>query len=262
MCSFQSTRPVRGATLPLSRLLHGDPISIHAPRAGRDSRSARTRWQKVDFNPRAPCGARPRPFRPSFLRWFHFNPRAPCGARPAGAQRKTAKRCISIHAPRAGRDDVPQRGDPGYRHFNPRAPCGARRLFLAVRLMGGEFQSTRPVRGATPALSRTTVDKLISIHAPRAGRDSVMRSSPIFLIISIHAPRAGRDGGAVFFTPGVQISIHAPRAGRDSRPLTVPWSAWNFNPRAPCGARRMYSAPISLCTYFNPRAPCGARHCF
>ena len=34
--TFQSTRPVRGATRPLDDLLNGDTISIHAPRAGRD----------------------------------------------------------------------------------------------------------------------------------------------------------------------------------------------------------------------------------
>ena len=33
---FQSTRPVRGATNPRMGRLHDQPISIHAPRAGRD----------------------------------------------------------------------------------------------------------------------------------------------------------------------------------------------------------------------------------
>ena len=56
---------------------------------------------------------------------------------------------ISIHAPRAGRD-------------------------LVYGLLANgftEFQSTRPVRGATDQVHRGELAGSISIHAPRAGRD-------------------------------------------------------------------------------------------
>ena len=43
---FQSTRPVRGATKIIRRVLHEDAVSIHAPRAGRDMRIIRD-LQKV-----------------------------------------------------------------------------------------------------------------------------------------------------------------------------------------------------------------------
>ena len=33
----------------------------------------------------------------------------------------------------------------------------------------------------------------------------------------------------------------------------------DFNPRAPCGARRAWSTPSRTISHFNPRAPCGAR---
>ena len=57
---------------------------------------------------------------------------------------------ISIHAPRAGRDNI---------HL--------------VDLWAQEiFQSTRPVRGATADIPVDILPRLISIHAPRAGRDS------------------------------------------------------------------------------------------
>ena len=78
---FQSTRPVRGATSkkPITELRC--QISIHAPRAGRDcSDVARCSCQR-DFNPRAPCGAR----------------------QSVSSVAKPPPR-ISIHAPRAGRD--------------------------------------------------------------------------------------------------------------------------------------------------------------
>ena len=79
---------------------------------------------------------------------------------------------ISIHAPRAGRD-------------------------LVYGLLANgftEFQSTRPVRGATDQVHRGELAGSISIHAPRAGRDIArVRVIDARLIISIHAPRAGRD---------------------------------------------------------------------
>ena len=56
---FQSTRPVRGATLRADNVADGEDISIHAPRAGRDLRNKKRPRRGRYFNPRAPCGARP-----------------------------------------------------------------------------------------------------------------------------------------------------------------------------------------------------------
>ena len=80
---------------------------------------------------------------------------------------------------------------------------------------------------------------VISIHAPRAGRDAPTSAAlRAMSAISIHAPRAGRDGGGATINGLVRafqstrpargattresvlgfilgISIHAPRAGRD-----------------------------------------------
>ena len=61
--------------------------------------------------------------------------------------------------------------------------------------------------------------QIISIHAPRAGRDVVIAVHQIRNVhISIHAPRAGRDPAAKSNVAVQVISIHAPRAGRDSDP--------------------------------------------
>ena len=58
--SFQSTRPVWGATIAgWFFLLNPEPISIHAPRVGRDYRRRLSAALRIYFNPRAPCGARP-----------------------------------------------------------------------------------------------------------------------------------------------------------------------------------------------------------
>ena len=55
------------------------------------------------------------------------------------------------------------------------------------------------------------------------------------------------------------ISIHAPHAGRDQLRVSCDHMEFNFNPRAPCGARRNGPALWFHRRDFNPRAPCGAR---
>ena len=124
-------------------------ISTHAPLAGRDFWGRLHRGCLTNFNPRAPCGARPAPhFGGVFSKKFqpprplrgatnlacglcgknkNFNPRAPCGARPT----PTRSQCC-----RNG-------------NFNPRAPCGARQNGLQIYQSWGRFQPTRPLRGAT-----------------------------------------------------------------------------------------------------------------
>ena len=105
-----------------------------------------------------------------------------------------------------------------YIHFNPRAPCGARLLVTQFTHMADEFQSTRPVRGATITSASRSGRRRISIHAPRAGRDGHLRELAAGEFdISIHAPRAGRDKGLRGLGEPAHISIHAPRAGRDTR---------------------------------------------
>ena len=168
---FQSTRPMRGATGNSEPVGPETVISIHAPHAGRDPPAVSARSRTMDFNPRAPCGARPA-MTTRRLRSPDFNPRAPCGARPQptvrtfsesefqstrpmrGATRFTciigSGPRISIHAPHAGRDWVQDQNGNLPDNFNPRAPCGARH----------------------ETETNTKEQKAISIHAPHAGRDA------------------------------------------------------------------------------------------
>ena len=80
-------------------------ISIHAPRVGCDTTCLRVKMQQArfqsthpvwgatrcivmhnliidDFNPRTPCGVRPKRQQRKVLYWDYFNPRTPCGVRP------------------------------------------------------------------------------------------------------------------------------------------------------------------------------------
>ena len=57
---FQSTSPVRGTTDTAEVHMAGVKISIHVPRAG-DDRAIRARLVRLaHFNPRPPCGGRPK----------------------------------------------------------------------------------------------------------------------------------------------------------------------------------------------------------
>ena len=80
---------------------------------------------------------------------------------------------ISIHAPRAGRDPSDHgRHEP--RHISIHAPRAGRDQEGKQAYGSNEqFQSTRPVRGATGAVGGHGVVQMISIHAPRAGRDTI-----------------------------------------------------------------------------------------
>ena len=101
---FQSTRPVRGATKGKAPAGGTQGVSIHAPRAGRDCGSYQILPQDLCFNPRAPCGARHMvPDQDLSIGLFQ-------STRPVrGATYLIRRSCccvpVSIHAPRAGRDD-------------------------------------------------------------------------------------------------------------------------------------------------------------
>src|ERR1017187_4060088 len=85
----------------------------------------------------------------------------------------SAVRDVSIHAPRAGRDRCAALVWYAVSGFNPRAPRGARLPRLSYNTTIQAFQSTRPARGATQQLSVMAAGLIVSIHAPRAGRDLI-----------------------------------------------------------------------------------------
>ena len=131
--AFQSTRPIRGATLtPRCTRVRFYSISIHAPHTGRDILILLCLCTWHHFNPRAPYGARRCCSRYSRDCQFDFNPRAPYGARLICVHAFDNEILISIHAPHTGRD----------LHTNS---------MLDIQMFA--FQSTRPIRGATTSLT-------------------------------------------------------------------------------------------------------------
>ena len=168
-------------------------ISTHAPRAGRDARTARMSRDLRDFNPRAPCGAR-RCNCSICCCISLFQPTRPVRGATYPLWLKSYASAISTHAPRAGRDYLEPQLCRIHHHFNPRAPCGARPVSADDERNEIKFQPTRPVRGATLTGIADENADMISTHAPRAGRDQVgMPDDGSVINISTHAPRAGRD---------------------------------------------------------------------
>ena len=123
---FQSTRPMRGATSTCNGSYIALLVSIHAPHAGRDANDALLPVDEF-VSIHAPHAGRDNEEDTAPIPFTGFNPRAPCGARLSTESVLTSPMC-----------------------FNPRAPCGARRLGSNRLLMFHVFQSTRPMRGATP----------------------------------------------------------------------------------------------------------------
>ena len=211
-------------------------VSIHAPRAGRDSPSTAMRATAMRFNPRAPCGARPYGRQP-ILETACFNPRAPCGAR----QRRVTVRIhiltfqstrpvrgataiervqncaadVSIHAPRAGRDRASRALPKPYPCFNPRAPCGARRINRKDGDMHIKFQSTRPVRGATRPSSPFPLAVPFQSTRPVRGATRGCGSSACPQEFQSTRPVRGATSDSCRVRRRSCVSIHAPRAGRD-----------------------------------------------
>ena len=152
--------------------LHDDRISIRASRAGCDQAAATKKGFMSEFQSTRPVwGATRSPMWRSCSSRY-FNPRAPCGARRVPRPACLCSHQISIHAPRVGRDLQPVVFPLEELIISIHAPRVGRDV-LARHGIAAEkqFQSTRPVWGATSLRTQYHIAHLISIHAPRVGRD-------------------------------------------------------------------------------------------
>ena len=236
---FQSTRPVWGATVGADQQrvvvgqisIHaprvgrdgahaagrerGCTISIHAPRVGRDGTGSSSAWCSANFNPRAPCGARPYAMWPQIEIAVFQSTRPVWGATVHRLHRAILVH-ISIHAPRVGRDERTRSARSMDTNFNPRAPCGARRPGLLTAPRSRHFNPRAPC-GARH-----------SLYSMLCGAFRFQSTRPVW----------GATRLCMFLFDGLCISIHAPRVGRDLSSFASIRNHCDFNPRAPCGARR------------------------
>ena len=145
---FQSTRPMRGATLRRRDSDNYSHVSIHAPHAGRDFGLRSFISLSVLFQSTRPM-------------------RGATGESVVYRQ----SRDVSIHAPHAGRDAIRLVGGQDASPFQSTRPMRGATIIIANKDLLSEFQSTRPMRGATSAASVSPCSGRVSIHAPHAGRD-------------------------------------------------------------------------------------------
>ena len=124
------------------------------------------------------------------------------------------------------------------------------------------FQPTRPLRGATVSAGAHLADRLISTHAPLAGRDSLIpRTGCGSQTFQPTRPLRGATGAQVKLPKEeLDISTHAPLAGRDGFTKSVLVCGSEFQPTRPLRGATIGTGPTIFPVWdFNPRAPCGAR---
>ena len=127
MMLFQSTRPIRGATALKKQISAFELISIHAPHTGRDM--SRSKGSTIR-----------RPFQST----------RPIRGATKAVQQRGVHGIISIHAPHTGRDLQPLAAQGFSGGISIHAPHTGRDIIRRARIRPLlQFQSTRPIRGAT-----------------------------------------------------------------------------------------------------------------
>ena len=213
-------------------------------------------YPALNFNPRTPCGVRPSASMPPRSPFCDFNPRTPCGVRLSTMGLDARLTNFNPRTPCGVR--LKRSAMPGpLKNFNPRTPCGVRlgRLASWARLSIG-FQSTHPLRGATPLPNGAYLINSISIHAPLAGCDYGLNTIHQQFAISSHAPLAGCDAGdgksVDMFT--LFQSTHPLRGATSIATISLV-ACWHFNPRTPCGVRPFTVATTGTTDVISIHAP-------
>ena len=214
----------------------------------------------------------------------NFNPRAPCGARPLRKAIIASKSEISTHAPLAGRDNFPRQNrgtivisthaplagrDPGlssrrnkYFVFQPTRPLrGATEVNRCLRYEEYLFQPTRPLRGATP-LCRvlSVVLERFQPTRPLRGATGKAASSAAPSPISTHAPLAGRDHISLVVHWVLHgISTHAPLAGRDVNGHKYLKHHYRFQPTRPLRGATIFGELSYRAPLISTHAPLAGR---
>ena len=141
-------------------------------------------------------------------------------------------------------------------YFNPRAPCGARQPTSESRRQTKIFQPTRPLRGATRLQYASNQTKLFQPTRPLRGATTTFAQVALRLQISTHAPLAGRDKVANMLKPeDITFQPTRPLRGATRSVLFDDPEHNDFNPRAPCGARRIALFAFFALKVFQPTRP-------
>ena len=159
-----------------------------------------------------------------------FNPRTPCGVRRAAVHPK----------------------NESLRGFNPRTPCGVRQIGRLAVAGYKKFQSTHSLRSATNFTGLSRAHSPVSIHALLAECDTMIISMNPYdnWFQSTHSLRSA----TIPFWPKPPleaVSIHALLAECDGGQHVLPACFSGFNPRTPCGVRRLSVNLNVVCIMFQ-----------
>ena len=190
--------------------------------------------------------------------------------------RDSSNRC-SHYAPLRGATVVTRTVTEGAAEFQSTRPMRGATPMAIHRSLPMPFQSTRPARGATcphgqygrgtfyfnPRAAiriRSRRRWYFNPRAPRGARPTLRRCWEGRTVFQATRPARG----ATFRHKGCpaifRISIHAPREGRDHVRQSSLKAAEEFQSTRPArGATTGAVRPLAAPWYFNPRAPCGAR---
>ena len=230
-------------------------ISIHAPLAGCDGHLRPVRASVDHFNPRTPCGVRPRrtstpcgvsrfqsthPLRGATLDDSHYNSTSafqsthPLRGATYAYYANGNSKVISIHAPLAGCDwqTVSTHRTNGISIHAPLAGCDSHPSPQAHPPLN--FNPRTPCGVRLAAETRTGIRVSISIHAPLAGCD-------------IHGRRRR--------VRGVQFQSTHPLRGATLHRRGSTLADVHFNPRTPCGVRRALLSRIIGARRFQSTHP-------
>ena len=118
------------------------------------------------------------------------------------------------------------------------------------------FQSTHPVWDATARLVDRPAVQTVSIHASRVGcdQDVAVQYTRASAFQSTHPVW---DATQQIINKHIQyyVSIHASRVGCDSDKTSINVEAYRFNPRIPCGMRRVQSQKTIVDITFQSTHP-------
>ena len=235
-------------------------VSTHAPLAGSDHVARVARRSRL-VSTHAPLAGSDRG-RGQALREDRVSTHAPLAGSDRGVQPGAPLRIVSTHAPLAGSD--PSRAGrlvPIIVCFNPRSPCGERHFLIVEGARLDLFQPTLPLRGATCGASRRhRHSKGFNPRSPCGERPQAPSLSDDVAEFQPTLPLRGATDFSNYFGNIDHVSTHAPLAGSDAQPPARSVHALAVSTHAPLAGSDKPRAPRSSgATGFNPRSPCGER---
>ena len=236
-------------------------ISIHAPRVGSDLWLWLAVMQRRIFQSTLPVWGATFGFNRFQVYFQNFNPRSPCGERRVCLYTSMASKPFQSTLPVWGATTAEFIARYFSKDFNPRSPCGERPMPSFALTGFSLFQSTLPVWGATEVFELPAMSEDISIHAPRVGSDLQRYfSTPDSLYFNPRSPCGERRFTKMTKEERIKFQSTLPVWGATSSVLDLALSRFKFQSTLPVwGATFQAFIIFPFLDYFNPRSPCGER---